>query len=143
MPTAPNQSMVLRARVARRAALIGLAVTIVGMVSYMPLMDVAWVRSTALPNTAAVVLGMAVSIWAVTRRRSGWTVPTGAMSVLLGGFFLYFMFVMAVLPEVTAAPAVGDRIAAFTLPNQEGEPVSLASLHENGPALLVFYRGHW
>lgn len=141
--TAPDPRAPSRAASAKRAALIGLPVTLVGMVSYMLLMDVPWIRSTALPNIVVALIGMAISVWAMARCRSWWTVPTGAASVLLGGFFMYFMFVMSVQPEAPNAPAVGERIADFTLPNQEGRPVSLASLHANGPALLVFYRGHW
>ena len=31
----------------------------------------------------------------------------------------------------------------FTLPNQKGEPQSLAGLLEKGPVLLAFHRGTW
>jgi cytochrome oxidase Cu insertion factor (SCO1/SenC/PrrC family) len=31
----------------------------------------------------------------------------------------------------------------FTLPNQKGQPTSLASLLEKGPVLLAFHRGTW
>lgn len=139
----PTSAVPSRAASAQRAALIGLPVTLVGVASYMPLMDVPWIRSTALPNIVVALIGMAISVWAMARCRSWWTIPTGAASVLLGGFFMYFLFVMSVQPEAPNAPAVGERIADFTLPNQEGRPVSLASLHAKGPALLVFYRGHW
>jgi peroxiredoxin len=37
-------------------------------------------------------------------------------------------------------PAVAP---AFTLPNQKGDPTSLASLLERGPLLLTFHRGTW
>lgn len=140
---APAQPAASRATAARRAALIGLSITIVGTVSYFFLMDHAWIRRTALPNAVGAIVGMLISIIAVARARTRWTIPTGLVSVALGGFFLFAMFVMARLPEATQAPVVGDRIADFTLPNQEGRPVSLASLHANGPALLVIYRGHW
>jgi peroxiredoxin len=39
---------------------------------------------------------------------------------------------------VLAAPA-----PAFTLTDHHGENVSLAELTRTGPAVLVFYRGHW
>jgi peroxiredoxin len=42
-----------------------------------------------------------------------------------------------------AAPKVGDKLAEFTLPNQNGEQVSLASLLDKGPVVLTFYRGGW
>jgi hypothetical protein len=40
-------------------------------------------------------------------------------------------------------PPPGEQAAAFTLPDQDGAPVSLASLTQRGSAVLVFYRGHW
>ena len=37
----------------------------------------------------------------------------------------------------------GDTAPAFALPNATGDEVSLASLLEQGPAVLVWYRGGW
>ena len=37
----------------------------------------------------------------------------------------------------------GDRAPEFTLPNQQGRPVSLATLLEAGPVVVTFYRGGW
>jgi peroxiredoxin len=37
----------------------------------------------------------------------------------------------------------GDRAPDFTLPNQQGRPVSLAMVLEAGPAVVTFYRGGW
>jgi peroxiredoxin len=39
--------------------------------------------------------------------------------------------------------AVGDRAPDFTLPNALGQPVALADLLAQGPAVLTFYRGEW
>jgi len=41
------------------------------------------------------------------------------------------------------APKVGDRAPEFTLQNQLGHPVSLATELEEGPVVLIFYRGEW
>ena len=40
-------------------------------------------------------------------------------------------------------PKVGDHAPDFTLPNAQGEPVSLAGLRARGPVVLSFYRGRW
>ena len=41
-------------------------------------------------------------------------------------------------------PLVESRKApSFTLPDENGQSVSLAELLEHGPAVVVFYRGHW
>lgn len=38
---------------------------------------------------------------------------------------------------------VGDTAAQFTLKNQNGEPVLLSALLEEGPVVLTWYRGGW
>ncbi|MEM8953058.1 MAG: peroxiredoxin-like family protein [Verrucomicrobiota bacterium] len=38
---------------------------------------------------------------------------------------------------------VGDKAPSFTLPNATGKEVSLASLLEQGPVVLTWYRGSW
>lgn len=37
----------------------------------------------------------------------------------------------------------GARAPEFTLPNQDGAPVSSVALLERGPLVLTVYRGHW
>ena len=37
----------------------------------------------------------------------------------------------------------GDRAPLFTLPNQKGQPRSLADAMARGPVLLGFHRGTW
>lgn len=39
--------------------------------------------------------------------------------------------------------AVGDKAPNFTLPDAKGQQVSLASLLEQGPVVLTWYRGGW
>ena len=38
---------------------------------------------------------------------------------------------------------VGDKAPAFALPNAAGEDVALAELLNDGPVIVVFYRGAW
>jgi hypothetical protein len=40
-------------------------------------------------------------------------------------------------------PALQQRAPAFALPDEDGRSVSLDRLRAQGPAVLVFYRGHW
>ena len=60
-------------------------------------------------------------------------------TLVLGGLVL-----MACGPiQSTTTPLDGSGEApAFSLPNQAGEQVTLASLTQEGPAVLVFNRGH-
>ena len=76
------------------------------------------------------------------------------LSVVVFGFFSYLIFYeLRQLPSSTAAPRVGEKAPAFTLPDQDNNQVSLADLL-SAPAssastakanavLLIFYRGFW
>lgn len=41
------------------------------------------------------------------------------------------------------APKVGEVASDFTLPDQDGERVRLSQLLQQGPVILIFYRGEW
>jgi peroxiredoxin len=41
------------------------------------------------------------------------------------------------------APAVGEQMPDFLLPDHEGQLVSLADILARGPAVVAFHRGHW
>ena len=49
----------------------------------------------------------------------------------------------AAVDYAARAPKVGDRAPGFTLPDQLGRRVSLAGELEQGPVVLIFYRGEW
>ena len=41
------------------------------------------------------------------------------------------------------APAIGDVLPDFVLPDQNGRFVSLSALRAQGPVIVAFLRGHW
>ena len=41
------------------------------------------------------------------------------------------------------APRPGEAMPPFLLPDETGRLVSLASLLDDGPVAVMFYRGHW
>lgn len=43
----------------------------------------------------------------------------------------------------SSAPAVGDMLPSFLLPDQDGQLIALESLLERGPLVVAFVRGHW
>ena len=49
----------------------------------------------------------------------------------------------AAVDYAARAPKVGDRAPDFTLPDQLRREVSLAGELEQGPVVLIFYRGEW
>jgi peroxiredoxin len=61
---------------------------------------------------------------------------------VLQGFGRYYAAQGAV-DYPARAPRVGDRAPDFALHDQLGRPVSLAGELEQGPVVLVFYRGEW
>lgn len=69
-----------------------------------------------------------------------------AAAVLIGGVFTFAIVVAArMVPASANAPHAGQPAPEFTLPDQDGQPVSLAELTatRGKGALLVFYRGYW
>ncbi|HEX6884693.1 MAG TPA: hypothetical protein VF530_15065 [Planctomycetota bacterium] len=84
---------------------------------------------------AALFLGLSAA-WRDTRR---WVRVVAGLELACGVFFVWAFFVLAKLPAAAAPPRAPD----FTLPDQDGRPVTLAAELRAGPQLLVFFRGHW
>lgn len=124
-------------------ALVGLSDVILGLVLYWALMDNAWIRSTAVPSLALIAAGLMVCVFGVYHRRSIITIASTSVATLLGAAFVFLIFGLTALPAAQGAPNIGERAPEFSNLNQRGESVALADLHKGGPALLVFYRGHW
>ena len=79
----------------------------------------------------------------MTRRRKRILIGVGALFAALALFAGYqYLFVWRL--STRAAPlAAGAPAPAFSLPDEQGRTVTLTSLTAQGPAVLVFYRGHW
>jgi len=79
------------------------------------------------------------------------TILAGLSVALLALFCISIFYVARQLPSSEGAPRVGQQAPDFTLTDQDGRPVTLASLMNadaDGAArasgvLLVFYRGYW
>ena len=67
------------------------------------------------------------------------------LSLLLVALFAYGLFYIArQMPPSTRAPRVGEKAPDFSLPDTNGELVSLSDLLASGRgAVLIFYRGYW
>lgn len=127
----------------RWAALAGPVVAVVGLISYFTvfagipaLRDVPWVN---LPMVAA---GLALSIWALTARRSVWRWLGAALSTVCAAALVGYVFVLSsMLPETSRVVAVDDRVADLELPDHTGTVTRIPVRSDR--TLLVFYRGHW
>ena len=80
-----------------------------------------------------------LALSAAWRDRRRWVRVTALVEVGIGALFLWGFFGYARLPNARAPEVAID----FTLPDQDGRPVTLAEELERGPVLLVFFRGHW
>ena len=74
------------------------------------------------------------------------------LGIALFGFFCFNVFYfLRQLPPSEGAPRVGQRAPDFTLPDKDGNPVTLSKVLEPGAGgadrvngvILVFYRGYW
>ncbi len=138
-PTAAPQ----RRLSAGKIALVGMLITVAGGASYYLLLDVPWIRSRAIPNIAAVLLGLGLCGYALVQRRSKGVIAASAVGGLIGVVFLLSYFVLMKLPAPTTTLSPAATAPDFTLPNHRGQQVTLSSWRGRGPVLLVFYRGFW
>jgi|SRR5579863_1750324 len=143
----------------------GFLLSLAGLVSY-PLFfaqfpvtrDVPWVNFLIFAAAAVLLIAglrRAFSRQSLYRGKIVGPILTAA-SVAPLGFFLFLVFVHSrQLPASLGAPHVGDKAPDFTLPDINGNPVSLSGLLADAQAasssnesvprgvLLVFYRGYW
>jgi len=97
--------------------------------------------------TVAAALATAVLMVFAYRQRRSRAVATVAAVLAVANATLLLLLVHVLtfaLPPPPPATALGVGLPApdFTLPDETGTPVALASMRGH-PTLLVFYRGHW
>jgi hypothetical protein len=124
-------------------ALLGATLVLLGALTYVPLLGVPWIRSTAAPNLALMIVGTALGLVGAARMRRRWPWILAVGESLLSLFFVGALFGLLRLPAAPDAPPARAAAPDFTLPDQDGNPVTLSSFRGRGPVLLVFYRGFW
>jgi cytochrome oxidase Cu insertion factor (SCO1/SenC/PrrC family) len=101
--------------------------------------DDAALRSTGATAWMLLASALFLSLSAAWRDRRRWVRAVAVFELAVAALGLWAFFVWARLPA--------DRLPAqapdFTLPDEDGRPVTLSSELARGPVLLVFYRGHW
>ena len=134
---------------------IGFVVVVLGLFSYPFLFrfpstrDFPWVSFAALAvGGVLLAIGLARAFREPQRYRGriGGSIAA-VLAIGLTGFFLYATFVGArKVPASKGAPQVSARAPDFTLPDQDGNPVTLSKVladSKPGAVVLVFYRGFW
>ena len=120
-------------------AVLSLVALVLAPFSWWWTVDQPLLRATGL--TAWALLAVAVWLAASAARvdRRVWVRGVALLQLAAAAFALWAYFVHSRLP-VAVTP---ERAPDFTLPDQDGRPVTLARELAAGPVLLVFYRGHW
>jgi len=97
-----------------------------------------------LVAVAATVVTIALTVSAYRQKRARALATTGAVVATLStaAFVLMVHAVSYRLPPPPRELAVGTQAADFVLPDEKGNPVTLASMRGRS-VLLVFYRGAW
>ncbi len=121
------------------AASLGCA--LLAPVAYLSLIDLAWVRSSAMPLFGLLALSLLLTGLALRRARPWWAVAIGVVNFAIAGFFTFAMTFGTVVPAATTP--VGERFDDLIATDHSGQTLRLADALAKGPVLLVFYRGHW
>jgi hypothetical protein len=133
-----------------------LAVYLLVLVPHPAARDRPWILLPIFAVALALVARGVVRAWRAPQLWRGRLFGSivGVLATALAGFLAFGILVAARdLPASAGAPKVGERAPDFTLPDQNGKLISLASLLGAGAggdaavgangALLIFYRGTW
>ncbi len=120
---------------------VSLLLSLGGSSSYVYMLTIPAIRTTAWPTFAMLALGVLLGAAAVAQRRRWWTILPGAGTAVIAAVFLHTFFVGFKLPEAQAGPEPAEQAPDFALAGHQGGEIALSSYRGRGPVLLVFYRG--
>jgi hypothetical protein len=123
-------------------ALLGVLLCLAAPFAWALALNVPWLRSTGAPAWLLLGTGALLGLAAARadRRRIVRVLAWVDTGLLLVFGWLFFGFA-ALHPQAAAEDMA--RAPDFTLPDDDGRPVTLSKELSHGPVLLVFYRGHW
>ena len=145
---------------ARRNSAIWLGLLVILLAIFSNTLYFFHLPARALPwlNVALPILAFVVLMVGVVRafrqphlyRAKIWGTILTVLSLLICVASVLFFMVARSVPGSAGAPQIGQRVPDFTLPDSNGQPVSLSQLFSATPGaappkavLLVFYRGYW
>lgn len=120
-------------------ALLSLVLLVLAPLSWAWTIDRPFLRASGLTAWILLVLALALALSAARHDRRKWVRAVAVLQLAVLGLFCWAFFVFARMP----ATQVLERAPDFTLPDQDGRPVTLSAELRQGPVLLVFFRGHW
>lgn len=120
-------------------ALLSLVVLVLAPLSWVWGIDRPFLRATGLTAWVLLAGALLLALSAARRDRRAWIRGIAGLQLAALLLALWGFFVFARMP----ATRVPERAPDFTLPDQDGRPVTLSAELQKGPVLLVFFRGHW
>ena len=125
----------------RILAALAFAITLAtGLLWYRRIQAVA-IPENRLPFVGAAAAGAIVGLLALSNG-PGWLGGALAVLAVLGGGFIVFTYAVSAQKGGTGRFRVGQLVPDFTAPDENDQPVALASF-AGRPLLLKFFRGHW
>jgi len=91
----------------------------------------------------ALVVGCALGIGSLVRRRSLLRYGAVGLELALSGLLVFYFTVFSFLPPHRLAVAAGDPFPGYALSDHTGQLREHSAGAADGPALYVFYRGDW
>jgi hypothetical protein len=121
--------------------LAGLGLPVLGVAAYAIQLSL---RSLVMPGymPVAALLGVALVIASLWKRRTIWRMLALVVVVLLAGFELMALYAMR-LPPYAGPIAVGRSFPAFEARRADGTPFTHNDLIGDQHHALVFFRGRW
>jgi predicted membrane channel-forming protein YqfA (hemolysin III family) len=127
----------------------GLVLTFVAVFSYLFLF-INWPATRDVPWVTFLLFALALLLVVIGLKNAQRKIVPSIVLVLSIGVMAFFTFGTMVfskqIPPAQGAPAIGQKVPDFTLPDTNHQNVALAQL-VSAPgakgALLIFYRGYW
>ena len=120
-------------------AILSLVVLVLAPLSWGWTIDRPFLRSSGLTAWILIAVALVLALSAARSDRRLWVRAVAGLQLVALVLSCWAFFVFARLPE-THLP---ERAPDFTLPDQDGRPVTFSVELRKGPVLLVFFRGHW
>lgn len=129
----------------RGTAIFALLLSIGGWASYLPLVKNPSYRGTMWPMILLIALSLLLAVYAFSKASA----PVMATRIIAGlaavsslAFIPVYVALLRV-PATAGRPQAGQKMPGVTVVNEYGDKVFTGSFTNNGPLLLVFYRGFW
>lgn len=142
MTDTPANPAVAARRKSLLLAIVGLVLILAAPFALFLTMENEFIRRTMFTAWVFLAAGVVATVMALRASRRIPVLILSSLTLVLGALLVVSFTVFTKLPAATTINQLA-MAPDFTLPDQEGKPVSLSDLRGRDRVLLVFYRGHW